>query len=171
MHSHLVVVKSDKGQGEVRHVTVKNCILWNQVAHALSIGAELRQNVDDVLFTDCDVIHDIGREWTLRIYHCDSAVVSNVRFENIRVEQTKKLISLWIGQQIWTRDPARGHIRNVTFKNVQAISATPPQLELKGYDPDHAINNITFDGVTINNQPLTQSQIKSTFTKNITITP
>jgi Glycosyl hydrolases family 28 len=165
----LIVVKSDKDQGEVHHVTVKNCILWNQVAHALSIGAELRENVDDVLFTDCDVIHDIGREWTLRIYHCDSATITNIRFENIRIEQTKKLISLWIGKQIWTRDQSRGHIQDVTFKNIQATSTTPPQLELKGYDPDHAINNVTFTGITINNQPLTPTQIKSTFANTITI--
>ncbi len=29
---------------------------------AVSVGAELRENVDDVLFTNCDVIHDKGRE-------------------------------------------------------------------------------------------------------------
>ena len=95
----LIVIKSDKGQGTVQHVVVRKCVLWNQVAHALSIGAELRENVDDVLFTDCDVIHDTGREWTLRIYHCDSALVSNVRFENIRIEQSTRPISLWIGKR------------------------------------------------------------------------
>ena len=66
----------------MHHVLVKNCVLWNQVAHALSIGAELRENVDDVAFENCDVIHDIGREWTLRVYHCDAATISNVRSES-----------------------------------------------------------------------------------------
>ena len=107
----LIVVKSDQGQGEVRKVVAKNCVLWNEVAHALSVGAELRENVDDVLFTDCDIIHDLGREWTLRVYHCDSARISNIRFENIRIEETKRLISLWIGKAVWTRDEARGHRR------------------------------------------------------------
>ena len=70
--------------------------------HALSIGAELRENVDDVLFTNCDIIHDKGREWTLRIYHCDSAHISNVRFENLRIEESPRLISLWIDKASWT---------------------------------------------------------------------
>jgi polygalacturonase len=57
----LVVVKADKGQGSSQNITVKNNILWNPVAHALSIGAEIREPVDNVLFTDCDIIHDQGR--------------------------------------------------------------------------------------------------------------
>ncbi|MCB1127264.1 MAG: endo-polygalacturonase, partial [Verrucomicrobiae bacterium] len=78
----LIVIKTDRGQGEARHIVAKDCVLWNEVAHALSIGAELREDVEDVVFTDCDVIHDKGREWTLRVYHCDSAHIRNVRFEN-----------------------------------------------------------------------------------------
>ena len=116
----LIVVKSDTGQGPVRHVVARNCVLWNQVAHALSVGAELREDVDDVLFTNCDVIHDTGREWTLRVYHCDSATISNVRFENIRVEESRKLISLWINKAVWSKDAERGHIRDVTFQDIEA---------------------------------------------------
>ena len=71
-------------------------MLWNQVAHALSVGAELREDVDDVLFTDCDVIHDQGREWSLRLFHCDAAQITNIRFEDIRIEEAKKCISVWI---------------------------------------------------------------------------
>ncbi len=106
----------------MHRVLIKNCVLWNQVAHALSIGAELRENVDDVQFTNCDVIHDIGREWVLRVYHCDSATVSNVRFDNIRIEQSRRLISLWIGEQVWSRDTRRGNIRDVLFKDIRALS-------------------------------------------------
>ena len=52
----LIVVKTDKGQGKAKRIVARDCVLWNEVAHALSIGAELRENVDDVLFTNCDVI-------------------------------------------------------------------------------------------------------------------
>ena len=33
-----IVVKADQGQGPVRHVDVRRCVLWNQVVHALSVG-------------------------------------------------------------------------------------------------------------------------------------
>ena len=156
----LVVVKSDKGQGEVHKVVVKNCVLWNQVAHALSVGAELRDNIDDVLFTDCDVIHDKGREWTLRVYHCDSAVVSNIRFENIRIEESRKLISLWIGTAVWSKESDRGHIKNVSFENIRA-AGDPLRVELKGFDAGHAIEGVSFRDVQLNGKPLTMGDVKA----------
>lgn len=168
----LIVVKTDRHQGPVRHVVVRNCVLWNQVAHALSIGAELRENVDDVLFTNCDVIHDTGREWTLRIYHCDSAEISHVRFENIRVEQTHNFISLWINKAIWSRDTERGHIRDVTFRNIEATAAEPPRIELEGFDPGHAIDHVLFDNIQINGRPLRLSEVKTNaFVSDVSVKP
>ena len=30
----LIVIKTDQGQGEGRHIVAKDCVLWNEVAHA-----------------------------------------------------------------------------------------------------------------------------------------
>jgi hypothetical protein len=167
----LIVVKSDRGQGEVRRVVAKDCVLWNEVAHALSIGAELRENVDDVLFADCDVIHDLGREWTLRVYHCDAARISNIRFENIRIEETRRLISLWIGKAVWTRDEARGHIDNVVFKDIRAVGKEP-RVEFTGFSETNAIENVTLTNVVINGEPLKAEAIKSNaFVRNVNVRP
>ena len=167
----LIVVKTDKGQGEARGIVAKDCVLWNEVAHALSVGAEIRENVDDVLFANCDVIHDKGREWTLRVFHCDSARVSNVRFENIRIEESQKLISLWIGKFIWTRDSERGHIREVTFKNIRA-TAVPLRIELNGFDEAHAVEDVLFQDVVVNGKPLVESDVKeNAFVRNIRVQP
>ena len=149
----------------------KNCVLWNEVAHALSIGAELRENVDDVLFTDCDVIHDLGREWTLRVYHCDAARISNIRFENIRIEETRRLISLWIGKAVWTRDEARGHIDNVVFKDIRAVGKEP-RVEFTGFSETNVIENVTLTNVAINGKPLKPEAIKSNaFVRNVKVLP
>lgn len=156
----LIVIKTDQRQGEARRIVARDCVLWNEVAHALSIGAELRENVDDVLFSNCDVIHDMGREWTLRVYHCDSARISNVRFEDIRIEESRRLISLWIGKASWTRDDTRGHVDGVTFKNI-AASAQPLAVELKGFDETHAVENVVFQNVVVNGQPLSPAQVKT----------
>ena len=167
----LIVVKTDKGQGEARGIVAKDCVLWNEVAHALSVGAEIRENVDDVLFVNCDVIHDKGREWTLRVFHCDSARVSNVRFENIRIEESQRLISLWIGKFIWTRDTERGHIQGVTFKNIRA-TAVRLRIELNGFDEAHAVEDVLFQDVVVNGKPLVQSDVKgNAFVRNIRVQP
>ncbi len=167
----LIVVKSDKGRGGVKHVVARRCVLWNEVAHALSIGAELSEDVDDVLFADCDVIHDKGREWTLRVFHSDAATISNVRFENLRIEETRKLISLWIAKAVWTRDAERGHIKDVLFKKI-AAAGDAPLIELTGFDATHAVENVKFQDVTVNGTPLAKERIKSNaFVRGVAVTP
>jgi len=167
----LIVVKSDKGQGEVKHIVARGCVLWNQVAHALSVGAELRENVDDVLFTDCDVLHDQGREWSLRVYHCDAARISNIHFENIRIEESHKFISIWIGKAVWSRDAERGHIQGVTFKDIRA-SGEPLTVDLHDGDEGHAIEDVLFQDVVLNGKPLTRDGVKmNAFVKNVVIRP
>jgi hypothetical protein len=167
----LIVVKTDRAQGEARRIVARDCVLWNEVAHALSIGAELRENVDDVLFTNCDVIHDQGREWTLRVYHCDSARIRNVRFENLRIEESPRLISLWIGKAVWTRDDQRGHIDGVSFKHIRA-TANPLRVELTGFDEAHAVENVRLEDVVVNGRPLAAADVKTNaFVKQLTIEP
>jgi hypothetical protein len=167
----LIVVKADKGQGQVHRIAARKCVLWNEVAHALSVGAELRDDVDDVLFEDCDVIHDKGREWTLRVFHCDSARVSKIRFENLRIEESPRLISLWIGTFVWTRDPERGHIQGVTFQNIRAV-ADPLRIELNGFDEAHAVSDVVFQDVRVNDRPLTGADVKANaFVRNVSVRP
>jgi hypothetical protein len=165
----LVVVKTDKGQGSAENITVKNCVLWNEIAHALSIGAELREPVSHVRFSDCDVIHDKGREWTLRVFQCDSALISNITFENIRIEETRNLISLWIGSYVWTRDPERGQIQDVLFKDIQA-TGDQPKIELKGFDAQHLVEDVKFKNVTVNGKAIESSDVKQNeCVRNVTV--
>ncbi len=165
----LVVIKTF--EGETHHVLVRNCVLWNEVAHALSIGAELRHDVDDVVFRDCDVIHDLGREWTLRIFHCDGSRISNVRFENLRIEESPRLISLWINKAQYSAGPERGHIDHVVFKNIQA-TANPLHVDLQGFDDTHLVENVLFDHVVVNGKPLTAGDVKTNaFVKDASFQP
>ncbi|MCU0728350.1 MAG: glycosyl hydrolase family 28 protein [Planctomycetes bacterium] len=149
----LVVVKTDRGGGPAERIAVRRCVLWNEVAHALSIGAETSEDVSGVLFADCDVIRDRGREWTLRIYHGDSAEVRDVRFEDIRIEESRRAISLFIGKTRWSRDAGRGRIRGVVFRNVR-LPAGPLRIELTGHDEAHMVEDVTFDDVTVGGAPL-----------------
>lgn len=167
----LIVVKTNSPEGEARRIVARDCVLWNEVAHALSIGAELRQNVDDVLFANCDVIHDKGREWTLRVYHCDSARISNVRFTDLRIEESPRLVSLWINKAYWSRDAERGHIDGVTFSGITA-TADPLRIELLGFDASHLVENVQLRNVVVNGKPLTAAEVKSNeFVRGVTVEP
>lgn len=175
-----VVIKSFEGRGEVKNIHTRKCVVWNELAHAFSIGAEVRENVSQVLFEDCDVIHDIGRETALRVYHCDDAVISDVTFQNIRIEEARRLISCWIGKTRWTKTEERGNIRNVTFRDIVAISApidtsltgfqdgadwkpymirNHASMELVGYDAEHTIEGVFFENVLLDGKQVVPEQV------------
>ena len=168
----LVVVKTPvKGAGESSDIRVSHCVLWNVLAHALSFGAELRENVEDVKFSDCDIIHDKGREWLLRVYNCDNAEVHNVTFDNIRIEEARRLISLWIGMAKWSTGDERGKIHDITFHNIRAVGLNPSS-DLKGFDDQSGINDIFFKNIVINGKPLTAANVhQNAFVHGLQITP
>ena len=159
----LIVVKTLRGSNQdAGRIHVRKCVLYNEIAHALSIGAELTRKVEDVLFEDCDIIGDHGREWTLRIYHTDKALIKNVRFENIRIEESVKFASLWINKAVWSTDAERGNIEDVVFRNITVNNSGYPlhrEIEFLGYDADHAIRNVTIENVVINGRKFTQEDI------------
>ena len=159
----LIVVKTLRGSNQdAGRIHVRNCVLYNEIAHALSIGAELTRDVEDVLFEDCDIIGDHGREWTLRIYHTDAALIKNVRFENIRIEESVRFASLWINTAVWTTDTIRGRIEDVVFRNITVNNSGYPlhkEFEFLGYDADHAIRNVLIENVVINGRKVTQEDI------------
>ncbi|MEI6865251.1 glycosyl hydrolase family 28 protein [Flavicella sp.] len=184
-----VVVKSFGGRGEVKNIHIRKCVVWNELAHALSIGAEIHENVSNILFEDCDVIHDAGRETALRIYHCDDAVISDVTFQNIRIEEARRLISVWIGKTRWTETEERGNVRNVLFKDIIATSAPiDPNLTgfqdgsdwkpyiikdhasmlLTGFDKDHTVENVVFENVILDGKRIEENQvIMNEFVKDV----
>ena len=94
-----------------------------------------------------------------------------VQGRNIRLEESPRLISLWIDKASWTRDVERGHIDGVVFQNIQAI-AQPLRVELKGFDDTHAIENVSFQSVVVNGKPLTPADVrKSAFVRNVAVLP
>ncbi|GHU75684.1 hypothetical protein FACS189414_0380 [Bacteroidia bacterium] len=157
----LIVVKTYNRENGTGNVLARKCVLWNEVAHALSIGAEIQQVVDGVTFTDCDIIGDHCREWSLRVYQCDKGMVKNITFDNIRIEESVKFASLWINEATWTTDPERGHIENVVFKDITLKNDGPlvKGIEFLGYDEGHAVKNVVVDNVVVQGKKVTRDDI------------
>ncbi len=169
----LIVVKTQEHPtyNKCAGVFVEKCVLWNQAAHALSVGAELVKPVDDVTFTNCDVIHDQGREWSLRVFHSDNALISNVRFDNIRIAEANNFISLWINSASWSTAATRGNIKNITFRNI-TLTGLPrfKKIELLGFDATHKIDTVLFNNVRLDNRTILNTDItKNDFVYNLTL--
>jgi hypothetical protein len=149
---------------EVRNVVWRNCVVWNDWGRGLEIGAETQAPVmENILFQNCDVVHFVHR--ALDIQHGDRALVRDVRFEDIRVEEPITegamiatetyvpedlgfLIELIIYFTMWNKDPERGKIEAVRFKDIQILTPRALRTNIVGYDPTHLVRDVTFENLT-----------------------
>ena len=152
---------------ESKNIVVQRCVVWNDRARGLGITSETRANISNVLFNDCDIIHDFsggGDCAALAILVSDSGTMTDIRFDNIRVEDCRNtLVNCWIGADMWGNDRTRGHIKGVTFKEIIVTGNTVPVLKLTGSDDAHLIEdvrieNLRIQGSLIRNAEMTKLQ-------------
>jgi len=96
---------------DVKNILVEGCALWNMpYGNVLEIGFELRcDRVSDITFRDCDVLMSDHRGAVFGIHNSDYAIVEDVLFENIRVENADlvnghKLFDIAILYSMWSYD-------------------------------------------------------------------
>jgi hypothetical protein len=188
-HDDAIVVKSKYGVGDVRGITVRNCIIWSDRAQALEIGFELQTAlVDSISFKNIDIIHAYGNN-AISIHNGSQAVVCDILFEDIRIEDldatyckpvstpSTYILLLEIGKSKWSKTGGQGNIQNIYFKNL-CVTTKPgsqfPVSSFVGYDADHTVDTVTFENFTIDGKVIKNItdgniEVKSTdFVKNIT---
>ena len=87
-------------------IIAQHCVLWNaEWGSAMEIGFETRAHtISDITFRDMDVIH-VDRGAVMSIHHGDDALIRNVHYEDIRIEDpADKLIDMAIFRSQYCRD-------------------------------------------------------------------
>lgn len=147
---------------ESKNIVVRRIVVWNDRARGLGITSETRANISNVLFQDCDIIHDFSRGGdcaALAVLVSDSGTMSDIRFENIRCEDVRNtLVNCWIGADMWGHDKTRGRIKGVTFKDIQVTGQVYPALKLSGFGADHLVEDVTFERLQIHGKPIGDAQ-------------
>jgi hypothetical protein len=140
---------------DTEDVVVRDCVLWSDRAVALQIGHETVSNtISRLTFRNIDILEQRNRyigHYALGICNADNARVSDVVFEDIRVENCERLITLMVERGHYSRSEKRGEIENVVFRNID--STTRLDLHLHGCDSDHAVRGITFENLTVRGEP------------------
>jgi hypothetical protein len=177
----LIVVKSLAAGGPASDILARNNVLWNEKGHAMSVGAEVQADISKVTFLDNDVINDVGHDWTMRVYLSDTGNVSDIRFENIRVNQTclpgvpqnqcPALIALTIQKSSWGRGGQLGNIRNISFRNIQDTSTSPRDpILLAGVGPGSDIEGVELNNITINGRAISKGNVKqNSFVRDVSV--
>jgi len=162
----------------VSNVRVSGCTIWCDWGRALELGAETcAPEFSDVLFEDCDVVRTT--HIAMDIQHGDRASIHNIRFEDIRVEMEEPnphpqfqqspgdryrpgpegeylpaLAVIVIRGTGYSKDDQRGTVRNVLFRNISVTAPRMPASSLQGFDAEHTVDGVTFEGLSLNGRPL-----------------
>ncbi|MDX2188204.1 MAG: glycosyl hydrolase family 28 protein [Opitutaceae bacterium] len=147
---------------DVEDIEIRRCtVIAFRGGCGFEIGHELRTtSVRNIRYIDCDVlgVHGFGAPLAMRVG--DRATVSGILYENIRIEHYyDKLLDFRVMRSRYSADEQRGHIKDVTLRNVQ-VTVNPynpgysPAI-IGGWDEEHAVRGVRFENMTLNGVPVT----------------
>ena len=146
--------------GSVRNVRMTNSTLWADVAHPIMIGLHGNPAVGDSLvnlsYDNLDIIcqsePQVDYQGCLAINCGDGNLVKDVLFDNIRIEQIHQG-SLFHVKVVWNSKyctAAGAGVENVVFRNIRYYGTQPNMSVIAGYDENHKVRNVRFEGLKIN---------------------
>ena len=174
-----VAIKAPNYDHPVQDVyVVNNIMIGFAYADGVTIGFETNAEfVRNVEVRDCDIL--LARGGSRVDGHsgfsiiCDGpAVISNILFENIRVEKSEiKLFELNITDGTLYGDDPPGHIKDVTIRNVEWFHEGP--IVIHGFSKNNRVQNVTFENCRVAGKPLKRQKSKlfsiNKFTDNINV--
>ena len=150
--------------GNCRNVRMRNSTLWADVAHPIFIGIhgnpEVGDTIEHLIYENIDILGQaepqVDYQGCLAINCGDGNLVRDVLFDNIRIEQIEdgSIAQVKVSyNQKWCTAPGRG-VEDVTFRNVRYYGETHNLSIINGYDANHRVQNVTFEGLKINGRTI-----------------
>ncbi|MFC1452250.1 glycosyl hydrolase family 28 protein [Verrucomicrobiota bacterium] len=164
-------------QDTCRDIQVRRCVIWCDWGRPLEIGAKTQvDEIRDLLFEDCDLIHSPGCCAVMSVQNSDRALCRDLLYRNIRVELDDQpsrpvivrspdepyekpydgylptLIRLSNQVGYVSSDCDRGRIEDIRFENI--APAMPPS-QLRGFDEEHPVQRVTVANLSLNGRLVT----------------
>lgn len=154
-------------RGSVNGVTMRNSTLWADVAHPIMIGihgigdkSEVSDSICNLRYENIDILcqsePQVDYQGCLAINCGDNNVVKDVVFDNIRIENIHQGSLFHVKtcyNSKYCSAPGRS-VEDVLFRNIRYYGQQPYMSIISGYDEDHKVRNITFEGLKINGQTI-----------------
>lgn len=160
---------------DVEDILVEKCIFLNGPSgNAIEIGHELHSKyIKNVVFRDIDILtsHDIGS--AISIHNCDDAIVTDILFENIRIEHYyDKLFDIRVMRsQFSHKAPGKGFIRNIKFKDIK-VKFDPCNIgysisQVSGFDKEHITEDVVFEDIYLNDEVIVDPELIEMCFRNV----
>ncbi len=155
----IVVKATEPDERAVEDIRVRNCVIWCDWGFSLGVTYETRvERISRLRFENCDVLHGMACRGVLGLKVGDRAMVSDVVFDNIRVEDARiQLLELVIDRDMFSKDERRGHIRGVVFRNVSLLGGEFVHSTMAGFDAAHCVEDVTFENLRIHGRLITNT--------------
>lgn len=143
--------------GDSRHIRFENCVLWTDLAQSCEIGYETRADViEDIAFQNITILHNFHKP-AISIHNSDRALVQNVVFRNIVIEDAQMgegdgsnlLIELTTTRSQWSKDKERGNIRDVLIENVTVLAGKENAIRVFSFKENANIDDVTIRNLVI----------------------
>ncbi len=143
--------------GNVKTILFDNCVLWTDLAQSCEVGYETRADVmEDITFRNITVLHNFHKP-IMSVHNSDNALIQNVRFENIVVEDAQMgngdgarfLIDLTTTKSQWSKAPKRGNTRGVVFENIKVLGGKQSSIRIFAFNKDYTIDDVLFSNMEI----------------------
>jgi hypothetical protein len=147
--------------GDTKNLTVKNSILWADVAHPILMGThgnspEKPETLENIRFENIDILdqheNQLDYQGCLSLNAGDSNFIRDITFDNIRIEDIRRgqLVNMRVMyNRKYNTSVGRG-IENVYFKNISYNGSRANTSIIVGYNETHGIKNVTFENLKIN---------------------
>lgn len=152
------------------NITIQDTQVWSDTNNALGIGAEsVASYYDNITFKNIDVLYNyddynypdqLKDRSAINICILNATNMSNITFEDIRVEKAKRLISITMADDFWFGSlPGNwswdGDIAGVTYRNITSYSDGSNEIKIFGHDSEHTVSDVVFDNIVINGSKIT----------------
>ena len=146
--------------GGCRNITIKDFVMWADVAHPIMIGLHSEtpedEVIDNVLYDGIEILehaeNQIDYQGCIGINNGDNITVKNVTFQNFNIDNIRRgmLFNIRVCyNKKYCSAPGRG-IQDITLRNIAYRGSAPNMGIIAGYDQSRMVKNVRFENLTIN---------------------
>ena len=180
-----LVVKNENN-GTTKNVVFDGVTVWTDLAQSMEVGYETNgSTMDEITFKNITVVHNFHKA-AMSIHNCDNAVITNVKYQNITIEDAQMLgdvrddkendflIDFTVAFNVdWSTSETRGRIDGVTIENVKVYKMLDSIVSrMLGETSTSNIKNVTIKGVEIEGKQLSKEELDikdNDYVENVTV--
>lgn len=142
--------------GDVEDIVFENCVLWNDYANPMRIGGIRADYAKNIIYRNIDVIHNAGGYPAIAFLEGNRAKISDVLFENIRIEDNSngQIFDIRMQRNLWNSDKETGYLKNIILRNIfllgkEKTRCMPQQSIIKGQSEASPVDGVRLENIHI----------------------